>query len=87
MLPISLEVVVNKSRERTAVEHEFELDEFHIYDIRVQWFVRETHADVFQFNDIPLEGVLQSVLEIDEIRDLSVLLRSERTDNKVRGLH
>lgn len=46
----------------------------------------ETHADVLQFNDIPLEGVLQSVLEIDEIRNLCVLLCSERADNEVRGL-
>lgn len=48
--------------------------------------MRETHADMFQFNDVPLEGVLQSVLEIDEIRNLGVLLRSERTNNEVRGL-
>lgn len=41
---------------------------------------------MFQFNDVPLEGVLQPVLEIDEVRDLSVLLRGERTNNKVRGL-
>lgn len=74
------------SRQRTAVKHEFKLYELHIYDIRVQWFVRETHTNVFQFNDIPLEGVLQPVLEIDEIRNLSVLLCSERANNEVRGL-
>ena len=85
-MPILLESDFFFNGGRTAVKHEFELDEFHIYDIRIQWFMRETHADMFQFNDVPLEGVLQSVLEIDEIRNLGVLLRSERTNNEVRGL-
>lgn len=75
-----------KPRERTAVKHELKLDEFHIDDIRVQGFVREAHADMLQFNDVPLEGVLQSILEIDEIWNLGVLLRGERTNNEVRGL-
>lgn len=78
-----LESATKKAKERTAIEHEFEFNEFHIYDIRIQWFVREPHADMFQLNDVPLEGVLQSVLEIDEIRNLCVLLRSERANNKV----
>lgn len=43
--------------ERTAIKHEFEFYEFHIYYIRIQWFVRETHTDMFQLNDVPLEGV------------------------------
>lgn len=66
-----------KLRKLTAVKHKSEFDEFHIYNIRVQWFVSETHADMFQFDDIPLKGVLQSVLKIDEIRNLSILLRGE----------
>ena len=41
---------------------------------------------MFQFNNVSLKGVLQSVLEIDEIWNLSVFLRSERTNDEVRGL-
>lgn len=55
------------TRRLTAVENEFELNEFHVNQIRCDCFMSHTHAEVLQLHNISLQRVIKTILEGNEI--------------------
>jgi hypothetical protein len=61
-----------------AIEIELELDQLHIDEVRVHRLVSDTHAHMFDLDDVSLEGVFQAVFEFDEVGYVRVLLLYKR---------
>lgn len=54
----------------TSREYEFELDQFHVREIGIDWLVEDPHPHMLHLGYISLDRILQPVLEFDELRDL-----------------
>jgi hypothetical protein len=75
-------LIASTRQRRTAIKDKFELDDFHVDQIRVDLFMGNAHSDMFHLRNVTLKGVIQSIFKGDEVRDLGVLLRRERPDNE-----
>lgn len=51
----------------TAIKDKLQLYQLHVYQIRIDRFMRHPHANVLKLNDVPLEGVLQPVVKRDKL--------------------
>lgn len=54
----------------TTVEDELELDELHVNQLRVDRLMGNAHPNVFHFDEVTLERVVEPVFELDEVREL-----------------
>ena len=55
----------------TTIKIELKLDQFHVDELRIDWFVRNTHPHMLNLDDVTLKGLFQALLKHQKIGDLS----------------
>ena len=61
---------VNAYNTLAAVENELELDKLHVDQLRVDGLMGYTHPNVLHLGQVALQGIVQTILELDEVGDL-----------------
>lgn len=54
----------------TAIEDELQLDELHVNKLRVDGLMGDAHADMFHLDQVALQGVVEAILEDNEVGNL-----------------
>lgn len=62
----------------TSCEDELELYQLHVCEIGIGRLVEDSHPHMLHLSQISLQRVLQSVLELNELRDLDIGLASPK---------
>ena len=69
----------------TAVKVKLEVDQIHVHQLLVNRLVRYLHPHMFDFDEVPLQGALELVVELEERRDLKVISPPNTLYNLPRG--
>lgn len=56
----------------TAIKDELQLDQLHVDKVGCYSFMGETHANVLHLHQIPLQRVVQPILQSHEVRNLEL---------------